>query len=201
MPLTRLPRYVLEHRRRDHTEHEDTPFTESSLRRYLLVAGRREQDQSGVFALKTHWTDFHLTMESRGTSPDLWGAPVVWLRTRRIDRLAQAVSLVRAQQTGQWTHALRVRGEPRYDRDAIRQALRRVEHEESSWDRYFSEHGVSPLEVVYEQLVADHRGTVTAVLAHLGHTGVEVPPPPIERQADDLNREWAERFRREEGLQ
>ena len=54
---------------------------------------------------------------------------------------------------------------------------------------------------VYEQLVADHRGTVTAVLEHLGHTGVEVPPPPIERQADDLNRERAERFRREEGLQ
>lgn len=195
--------HALEHRRnggrRAWYDYLYFPFTARSTRNYLLMAARREQTANGVFALKVHQSSFHLAMERNGITPDLWGVPVTWLRTRRRDRLAQAVSLVRADQTKQFIHHMQARGEARYDHDAIVVAMARIDAQERAWDAYFATHRIDPFLVVHEDLAADHEGTVASVLEHLGHVGVAVPPPPIERQGDHLNIEWMERFRRETG--
>ena len=65
------------------------------------------------------------------------------------------------------------------------------------WDAWFAKQGIVPFAVTYEQLVADYSGTVRAVLALLGESVDEVPPPRIQRQGSSLNTEWAERFRNE----
>lgn len=199
VPAADTLRYLREGKRRAWNEYDYFPFTARSTRNFLLVAGRREQSANGVFALKVHQSNFHVAMERNGLTPDLWGAPVTWLRTRRRDRLAQAVSLVRAEQTKQFSHRMVARGETRYDRDAIADAIVRLDAQERAWDAYFASHGTDPLLVVYEDLVADHEGTVSNVLARLGHHDVIVPPPPIERQGDRLNVEWMERFSHETG--
>jgi LPS sulfotransferase NodH len=50
--------------------------------------------------------------------------------------------------------------------------------------------------VTYERFVEDPQETVRAVLEHVGvpGDGVAIPDPPMHRQADELSREWAERF-------
>lgn len=197
VPVTHTLRFLREGKRRAWNEHDYFPFTARSTRNFLLVAGRREQGANGVFALKVHQSNFHAAMERNGITPSLWGAPVTWLRTGRRDRLAQAVSLVRAEQTKQFFASAAPRGEARYDRAAIADAMARIEAQERAWDAYFATHHIDPFLVVHEDLVADHEGTVTRVLEHLGHHGVAVPPPPIARQGDHLNVEWMERFSRE----
>lgn len=199
VPIGQTVRFLREGKHRAWNEYDYFPFTARSTRNFLLVAGRREQSANGVFALKVHHSNFHVAMECNGITPDLWGAPVTWLRTRRRDRLAQAVSLVRAEQTKQFSHRMPARGEARYDRTAIVDAMARIETQERGWDTYFTAHGIDPLVVLHEELSADHHGTMTRVLEHLGHLGVAVPPPAIERQGDHLNAEWIERFTRESG--
>lgn len=103
----------------------------------------------------------------------------------RRDRLAQAISILLAIESGVW-HRLRdgspfgpdaqpIAGPPRPVDDlgdgpvwgwAVNLALH-----EGRWERFFERHGVSPLRMSYEDLVAGSREHVLRVLAH-----VTVPP-------------------------
>jgi LPS sulfotransferase NodH len=118
---------------------------------------------------------------------------VQWIRTTRNDRLRQAVSTVRAMQTGMWTALLESRGEPVYDADRITGSLNNIRQYEAGWDRYFERIGVSPFTITYEQIDADYQGTMAAVFDYLG-VHAAVPPRQITRQADALNDEWVARY-------
>lgn len=125
----------------------------------------------------------------------------------REDRVAQAVSLVLAEQTGLWhrhadgserqrTHSPRP---PRYDHDRIAAAVRLLDEEALGWSAWFDAHGIAPLTITYEALVADTPEILGRVLRHLG---ADVSPatttePSTSQIATELNDEWSTRFRRE----
>ena len=116
----------------------------------------------------------------------------------RDDHLRQACSLARARQTGWWEAgaraSARTESDPRYDADLIRESMVEIEAQEIAWDAYFAAQDVEPLRFRYEQIAADHEGSVQAVLTHLGVDATHVSPPQLERQADHLTEEWARRF-------
>lgn len=69
---------------------------------------------------------------------------------------------------------------------------------EAGIQEFFSEGGIVPLTVVYEDFILDYAGTIRRVLEFLGlDSGAPVAPPQFERLADQVSDEWAERFRRE----
>jgi LPS sulfotransferase NodH len=129
----------------------------------------------------------------------------VWLS--RDDRLAQAISLSKAMQTGDWTA-----GEerapwapprpsstdaPRFDFKDIRRYMKQVTRDDEAWRRWFSANGIQPFRVRYEDLAEDMEGMTRAVLAFLD---VELPDdatiePQHARQADAVNDEWARLYR------
>lgn len=72
--------------------------------------------------------------------------------------------------------------------------------EDDGWSEYFAAHLLRPLRVSYEDdLERDPTATVTAVLHHVGVAppGGWQAPVSMHRQADELNEEWINAYRRE----
>lgn len=116
----------------------------------------------------------------------------------RTDTVAQAVSLWRAVQTRRWRADA---GAPRrpyhaeYRFSAIDHLVAQLEAQEAAWREWFARHAADPLEVVYEQLVAEPAAAVADVLRFVGLPAeIEPGEPPLRRQRDARSLAWAERY-------
>jgi len=177
---------------------------------------------NGVFGFKLHWHQMpalsNRLLEAR---PDvLAGRPVfdllqerfpdvrfIWL-TRR-NKIAQAISYYRAAETNVWRvwsdnrPAVTAAGrQPEYSRAGIERHLRMVNNMDAGWRRFFREHGITTLAVIYEDFVRSYERTVRQALTFLGlpADGLVVPPPALRRLADTESAEWERRFREEMAL-
>lgn len=120
-----------------------------------------------------------------------------WVYLRRDDLLAQAISLVIAEQTGRWRTTMPAGAAPVYDAHAIRRALTDIALADARWRTFFAERGVQPLELTYETLGTAPEAAVRAVAALAGVTEpVQLDPSrlSVQVQRDDVNRAWRERF-------
>jgi LPS sulfotransferase NodH len=114
--------------------------------------------------------------------------------------VAQAVSWARASQTHFWHPGEAVQpggSEPHYDGELIGRLVTTIEQFEQRWRRWFADHAIEPFEVVYENLAADPQRIARQVLDHLG---LQLPSgrqlaSGHRRQADQINADWAVRFR------
>jgi trehalose 2-sulfotransferase len=174
---------------------------------------------NGVFGAKVHWGHFlnfvdraerklqahdarvpaSVPERLRPQFPDL---RYIWLVRR--NAVARAISHYRVRKTNRWqldsrwiTDDTGGEGEPVFDFDEIDALVRSGAAEDARWLEFFQEHDISPLELVYEEIVRDLAGAVRRVLGFLGISAenVSVPPPALRKQADDRSREWEERYR------
>lgn len=133
--------------------------------------------------------------------------PVVYIHLSRQDVVEQAISRLRAEQSGLW-HRWRDGGEilpPSrpgglvYDPDALAAHVRCLRRWEDDWQTWFSAQGIRPHRVEYEDLARDPRGVLSAVLTAIGADPAHAAGVTVsnERLADDLTRAWAARFRAE----
>ena len=121
----------------------------------------------------------------------------------RGDKLAQAVSLVRAEQTGLWHVApdgseverLAPPQPPVYDFDRIATHLARLQAEDAAWRGWFAAEGIAPLRIDYEALAADPAAVVGRILAALALPAAARPTAGVARMADALSADWMRRFR------
>ena len=168
-------------------------YNRRSLIRFLDTLAEHTAGPTGVLSMKVMWTHYQCMMLARDLSAGHWGVPVEWVRISRADRVRQAVSVVRAKQTEQWEAGHRSVAGPVYDAVDIAASLAHGNRSEASWDAYFTDIGVEPFTVGYEQLDADYDGTMASVLSHLG-VDTPVPPRQLKRQGDAINDEWVARF-------
>ncbi len=125
-----------------------------------------------------------------------------YIHLRRADTVAQAVSRLKAEQTGLW-HRIgdweeRVpdrSGPPQYDEEAIAAFRAEAEADNAAWIAWFEANGLDPLPVLYEDLSRDPVATVSALLDRL-----DLPVPKElavenERLADAESEAWIARFR------
>jgi len=175
-----------------------TDVEPASLHRYLDSVIERRTTPNGTFSLKIHWADFELMERRFGLDETWFPQPIRWVYIRRVDTVAQAVSYGRAEQTRQWVSLASEVDRPEtavYSREILLDAYGRVRRGDECWKTYFTRHRIDPIEVVYEELAANFEGTVRRVLSELGESVDSIGPPLLERQADELNIEWARRFR------
>ena len=69
-----------------------------------------------------------------------------------------------------------------------------------AWRRWFKAHDVSPFEVSYNDLTKDAAGVVRSIVELLGVENDEpdgVYVPAVNKQGDETNNEWIERYERE----
>jgi trehalose 2-sulfotransferase len=129
--------------------------------------------------------------------------------TRR-DKVAQAVSYVKARQTGLWhagpdgTELERHSPpqEPIYDAREIRTRLDEMTAHDDKWGRWFAASEIDPLRITYEDLSAGPTKTLRALLARLGleREAAEGVEPAVVKLADDTNQDWMARFRSEQKI-
>lgn len=118
----------------------------------------------------------------------------------RRDVLAQAVSLSRAVQTGQWHASQLARTSARFDRAGIAYWLRKTVQDDARWRSFFARNGIVPLSVIYEAMADAPQSAVDAIAVHLGI----LTPVPIDWSKVTLSIQrnvesdgWQKRFVRE----
>lgn len=131
----------------------------------------------------------------------------LFLHLTREDKVAQAVSYVRAQQSGLWHRApdgselerLSPPQVPHYDGPAIRTQVAEMTAMDAAWEAWFAGEGISPLRLTYAEIADDPMAVLKKVLARLGRdpAAAERASPGVKKLADDINRAWIRRFRAE----
>lgn len=131
----------------------------------------------------------------------------LYIHLTREAKLDQAISYVKAAQSGLWHKAadgseLERLSAPQasvYDAEAIGAQLAVFEQMDDAWEAWFAAQNITPLRVTYAALSDDPYGTLGRVLAALGLDWAPAPnsTPPVAKLADATNAEWAARFRAE----
>lgn len=127
--------------------------------------------------------------------------PLTFVHLRREDIAAQAVSWCRALQTGYYQQGDVVGREPRQDVAQAKVLMGTIREHNAAWRAWFDAQGVEPHEVTYEQLVGDRLRVVRGIAAKLAVElpGDWQPRSPHRKQADELNRAWADALRASTG--
>jgi LPS sulfotransferase NodH len=188
---------------------------------YLTKVMAFAATENGVRGFKIHWRHVVVLAEALGFRSDpgsvleeLFPA-AVFVNIVRADRRAQAISLFRAEATGEWFRSRgssrRVRpwglylARPAADPAAVDLAgmaptyeqivaiERSLDAEQQAWTNYFTTRHREVLTVRYEDLDANYRDGIARVLQFLGADpapAAALPRPPLERQSDHINERW-----------
>jgi LPS sulfotransferase NodH len=187
----------------DPREYLARPAVRAALKRNpaMGVAGLLEQASTanGVYAIKL----FAYHFDVAGRVPTLGGLPnLAFVSVERRDLLGQAISHVRALQTGQFLSTSPPAAEPRYTRWAIGRELRRLCASQVRWRRYFACNGIEPLRLCYEEIIEDPQAAISAIACHIGLEDcatADLARVDLEVQRDSLSDEWRRRFIGEAG--
>ena len=187
------------------------------LARVMAVAAT----ENGVRGVKIHWRHVVSLARALGFRGDpgvvleaLFPA-AVFVNIVRADRRAQAISLFRAEATGEWFRALGssrsarpwglylarpTPGQAAADLTGVAPTYeqiigieRSLDAEQAAWTNHFTTRRLKVLTVRYEELDANFRGEIARVLQFLGADPAHaagVPKPPLERQSDHINEHW-----------
>jgi trehalose 2-sulfotransferase len=188
----------------------------ADLQRHLWENG---STANGVFGLKHSFHEPHFT-ELIQTFRQFPGVPTsesnrvrIWehalpnhrhiFMTRR-NKVRLAVSWWKAVKTAEW-HLLP--GETRkaidlhdgYSFEAINHLYAECSMREAGIQEFFSEGGIVPLTIVYEDFIQEYENTVRKILAflELDANTPEISPPSLSPTADTISEEWVQRFRKE----
>jgi len=174
-------------------------------RAYVEALRARRTSPNGTWGTKLMWTQF--AGRRSALKPALFHDALP-IRLVRVDRAAQAVSMLAALITGVWEPGAAPTTAPKSELawdpanvDRIEAAFAR---DNASWNELFATRRLTPLDVDYEAFVADQPGTVRRIAAALGFAEADctlpppepalpVPPGEIEARRRDL----LERVRRE----
>jgi trehalose 2-sulfotransferase len=188
---------------------------EAFERTYLEAVRRAGAAQTGIFGLRLMWSSVReLSARLSVIHPDpfddaarfelAFGKPL-YVHLSRQDKVAQAVSLLKAKQSGLWHRAAdgteRERLAPSaplvYDADRLAGLVKELETEDAAWSGWFSRFGIEPLRLTYEELA----GAPQAVLAHVlsalaldARIAASVDARTA-KLADATSLEWGYRFR------
>jgi LPS sulfotransferase NodH len=176
---------------------------------YVRAARVAGSSPNGVFGAKLMWGTLDEVVEKLGAvHPELAGDDVALLsrafgRTRfvflrREDVLAQAVSWVRAEQTGRWFVSVSGSGSssggsssggssfggsssggeisgghgngrvPVFDAGAIGRFVDLIEEHNAAWEAWFGAWGIRPHVISYEKVDADNGAAIRGILGFLG---------------------------------
>ncbi len=132
---------------------------------------------------------------------------ILYIHLAREDKLAQAVSMVKAEQTGLWHIApdgteierLSPPKDPEYDFNRIAGKLAELEQYDAGWTTWFGQQGITPLRIGYESLSADPAEAVRRICLALGLPAPAANDvrPGVGKLSDAQSEEWRRRFRQD----
>jgi LPS sulfotransferase NodH len=193
---------------------EETADEREILKAAFRAAYVKGRNGTGVFGLRMQRHSFEFFCEKlailhpgrltdRERFRQAFGS-TLFLHLTRPDKIGQAVSYLKAQQTGLWHVApdgselerLAPHREPRYDREEIRACVETMSAYDRDWNDWFAREGIEPLRISYDDLAIDPIRTLRHVSDHLGldEAAADGVTPGVRKLADSTNREWADRY-------
>jgi len=132
---------------------------------------------------------------------------ILYIHLFRENKLEQAISYIKAEQTGLWHVApdgteierLAPPQEPRYDFARLQAEVAKLEAYDAAWHTWFAAQHVSRLRIGYETLSADPAAVLIRICEALGVS----PPSPadikpgVAKLSDETSREWMRRYARD----
>lgn len=164
---------------------------------YLRKIVRLRTSPNGVFSVKAHFHHFNAAVQrSSAWNNYLEGAEFLYVD--RKDKIAQAVSMARALQDNAWTSFEGAHQVPLfYSKEFIDACLKEVMDQTQAWWRWFEMREIQPYIADYETFRQDMPHQVADIADWFGVPSDEPHPvklPMTEQQADQINRQWIERF-------
>lgn len=198
-------------------QNDDFSTRQDALKAVFKSAYERGKGASDIFGLRLqHQSVDFFTEQLRVLYPSLPDdtsridaafGKTLFIHLTRENKLDQAISYVKATQSGLWHKAsdgtelerLSEPKEPAYDADAIAAQLELSVQMETEWEAWFAAEKITPLRITYQDLAAAPYATLERVLHSLD---LKCKPRenttlPVAKLADATNRDWAERFRSE----
>ena len=165
---------------------------------FAKLLGRRTS-KNGVFGMKVHFPHFEAAMSWYPSILRVL-SPVTYIYLNRKDTLAQAVSMAKAMQTDAWQPwDEEVSATLIYNGPLIAQCLRELHQQKLGWLRWFEANRITPSIVQYEDSVADAASVIRSIVELLDVANDEpeqIALPVLEKQGDQVNLEWRDRFQR-----
>lgn len=186
----------------------------------VAAAVRKGRDGTGLFGLRQQAHGLAFLCEKlailfpRGTTDAerfrrAFG-PMLFIHLTRPDKIGQAVSYLKARQTGLWHAApdgtelerIAPHREPSYDGGELRACVETMTAYDRDWNAWFSREGIEPVRITYDELAADPVGVLRRILDRLGLEvgAADGVTPSVRKLADGTNLAWVARFRAEHGL-
>lgn len=167
---------------------------------HYLAAMRAEYTIGGCFGIKAHFAQFRWALEHGFDLARHF--PERFLYLTRGDLVAQAISQVRAMQTGAWTSQKEERAAPSFDPERIATTLRELVLDNQGWETLFQTIHVEPCRLSYEQVVADPPGELARTLRFLDvdpgsvdlEQAVRGATSHFRMQRDELSADWRARY-------
>lgn len=181
---------------------------------YLEAAIRAGKDGTGIFGLRLMRENldelsaildqiFPQLPSDKARFEKAFGN-ILYLHLSRENKLAQAVSLVKAEQTGLWHIApdgteierLAPPKEPRYDFERIKHEIAGLGTYDAAWNAWFEEQGIIPLRVGYERLSSNPAATLASICEALGvqAPNAEDVSPGVAKLSDETSLDWIRRY-------
>lgn len=154
---------------------------------------------NGVLGVKAHASQA-LPLASKGELSQLVGENIPFIHLERRNLILQAISLAIAQATGSFESSTEGRAvAPEYDNRRILKALEIIQKNHNAWHRFFSLNDITPLKLIYEDILEDPAEAVQRVGAYVGVdvSGFEPTESVYKVQRTELNLAWEKQFRAE----
>lgn len=129
----------------------------------------------------------------------------LYIHLFRENKLEQAISYVRAEQTGLWHIApdgteierLAPPQEPRYDFARLKAEVAKLEAFDTAWQDWFAREHITPLRIGYETLSTDPVASLIRICDALGIPAPNAADvkPGVAKLSDETSRDWARRYR------
>jgi LPS sulfotransferase NodH len=175
---------------------------------------------NGIFGTKVHWTTWRDMRRALGDSltPQVTdvrhrsltellharfsAVRYIWLRRR--NKVAQGISHFRAARSDLWEiprgrlcDTSGAGDSIEFDFRMIDHCIRRAIEFDWEWKHHFTRHGLTPMQLVYEDLIASYDSTIRKVLEFLDvpHSDLPEAEPHLERMANAESLEWAKKYR------
>ncbi len=184
---------------------------------YLSAVLRQGASGTSVFGMRLMWESlgelsksldwFYPNLSSDNARFQSAFKSPVYIYLSRTDKVAQAVSRLKAEQSGLWhvfedgteRERLGVGQIPTYDVNKLSMFVAEAENNDVAWKHWFAQQGIEPLYLTYEELAAEPQPILGTVLSFLGLDPAIANKAKVNtsKLANDESLEWAIRFRRE----
>ncbi len=183
-------------------------------RSYLSAVHQYGTNGTSVFGMRLMWENLDsLCKRLNAIYPNLpsdsarfqsaFGTSL-YLHLTREDKIAQAVSLLKAEQSGLWhvnadgteRERLKSAETPVYDSSELSKYIAELKQHDEAWMRWFDEQDIQPLHISYEALSVEPQVVIATILSSLGldPTIAAAVEPRTAKLANSDSREWITRF-------